>query len=630
MKKVIFLGMLASLALGACNNDDLTSGSGAESQKVFDGDVAYMTVRINDVGSLTRASAGDYAYGTTEEHTVTNAYFYFYDASGVFVSEAEVWDGGTDGSTPNVEFEGSTVIVLKGLTGTGYPNYVVTVLNRPAGFTPGETLDVMAAQLANAAAEGIQDNNGNFVMSTSSYIANANGATDSRRAYFATPVTEDDFFSEPIDMDEVNPVDIYVERLAAKVETGISQNLTNETITLSDGSILYKLTETIAGNDNEEDVTGEGDDTVGNGEGTQDVYIKITGWALNGTAKYSNIVKNIDAAWTESDLGFAWNVPTDYRSYWGKSFNYGLGWGSYPTSSEGAGTQDSDQDGTMLSDYLNYVSYNNLKNTFTTTTGTTTISGTPEYCAENTNTAGDASGVLQSKNSSAITNVLIAAEVCNEDGEGLDLVRYQGVLFTKTAYLQYVMSELTALGELNVYTALIDETTGETTYTHIDGSYIELVNAYDGYVTVGLVEDAFTDGTYYEKGTDNNGETVYTEISDPTEGAKTALADFNSNHPNVNAYTGGQMYYNIPIEHLNNNEGTETDESGNVIPIEANYGIVRNHWYQLTVTDIANLGKGVFDPDEVIIPNIEDEQYYYIGAQINILSWMLVSQEVTL
>ncbi len=63
------------------------------------------------------------------------------------------------------------------------------------------------------------------------------------------------------------------------------------------------------------------------------------------------------------------------------------------------------------------------------------------------------------------------------------------------------------------------------------------------------------------------------------------------------AYNGGLMYYNIPIEHLNNDEVVENG----TIP-EAKYGVVRNHHYVVTIDKLENIGKGIFDEGERIVP----------------------------
>ena len=61
------------------------------------------------------------------------------------------------------------------------------------------------------------------------------------------------------------------------------------------------------------------------------------------------------------------------------------------------------------------------------------------------------------------------------------------------------------------------------------------------------------------------------------------------------------------------------------------YGIVRNHHYVVTVNSLTKIGKGIFDPEEEIVPGKNDEKdTYYVGARINILSWKIVNQNVNL
>ena len=84
------------------------------------------------------------------------------------------------------------------------------------------------------------------------------------------------------------------------------------------------------------------------------------------------------------------------------------------------------------------------------------------------------------------------------------------------------------------------------------------------------------------------------------------------------------MYYNIPIEHLNN----DAAENGTVP--EAKYGVVRNHHYVVTIDKLEKIGKGIFDGNEKIVPGDPNDDTYYVGAKINILSWKIVSQNVAL
>ncbi len=93
-------------------------------------------------------------------------------------------------------------------------------------------------------------------------------------------------------------------------------------------------------------------------------------------------------------------------------------------------------------------------------------------------------------------------------------------------------------------------------------------------------------------------------------------------------YESGMMYYNIPIEHLRG--GTMSIATDGAVSVEeADYGVVRNHCYDLKINKIENLGVSVWDPAEPIVPNLETPSFY-VGASINILSWKVVNQNVEL
>jgi hypothetical protein len=87
------------------------------------------------------------------------------------------------------------------------------------------------------------------------------------------------------------------------------------------------------------------------------------------------------------------------------------------------------------------------------------------------------------------------------------------------------------------------------------------------------------------------------------------------------------MYYSIPIEHFS--DPIWDKDHSTVAFKEGDFGVVRNHWYQVTVTDILKVGNGVFDVDEPIVPSY-DPSTYYLAAELNILAWKIVTQSVTL
>ncbi|WP_341463345.1 Mfa1 family fimbria major subunit [Alistipes indistinctus] len=576
MKMNKLLGLLVCTALCACSNDE----SGIipnDTPNVFTGDKAYIKVRLADAGTLTRAQEGDFEYGTNEQ-SIKNASFYFYDADGVFVTQGDVWtDGSASTTTPagNIEFASNNIVVLKGLDKKSYPRYMVTVLNKPTGFVHGKTLDEMQTVLADNNAEGIYypatTNNvttNYFTMSTTSYTET------NREKHFVTEVNEGNISLEPMtDASAIaNTVTVYVERLAAKVTLKVSDNLPK------DANGRYPIKITVAGENNS---AGSGDIA------SEDLYVELLGWKLNATAKKSFMVKNIDAAWMDNDLGFTWNRPTDRRSHWGKSFNYGFS--GYPENAAGVPAN---------SEYLNYVDLEN---------GLTALEN-PAYCAENTNT----NTIVTANFPTGVTSILLKAKVCDANGNALDLVRYNGLLFKQDSFLEYVLNVLQTRNQLDVWYANGTDEEGNARYTQIGKEYVKLEHVGDGKVKVVFTNEHGT-SLYAEDGSNCSDQTI-TALND----------DLASASADAIAYNGGLMYYNIPVEHLNNGDVAENG----TIP-EAKYGVVRNHHYVVTIDKLEKIGRGIFDGNEKIVPG-DDPDAYYVGAKINILSWKIVSQNVEL
>ena len=71
-------------------------------------------------------------------------------------------------------------------------------------------------------------------------------------------------------------------------------------------------------------------------------------------------------------------------------------------------------------------------------------------------------------------------------------------------------------------------------------------------------------------------------------------------------------YYYLDIEHL----GTGV----------AQYGLVRNHLYDYTLTNVSGLGTPIFDGNQIVIPEKPEGEETYISAKLNIQAWRVVSQ----
>jgi hypothetical protein len=146
-------------------------------------------------------------------------------------------------------------------------------------------------------------------------------------------------------------------------------------------------------------------------------------------------------------------------------------------------------------------------------------------------------------------------------------------------------------------------------------------------------------------------------------------------------YKDGYMYYYATIRHLSTNKPVADKDvkyNNNIKYSEGYYGVVRNHWYDVTISgfgpdptdpddpnhfdenykkeedgdptnpddfddpgdgdqgedepDVPNVdpGHGIEDPDEPIVPNPDKDSDYYLGANINILAWRLVTMDAKL
>lgn len=594
MKKFYLLGALAmGMAFASCSNEE--EFVGPEKPTFADG-TAYLKVNIADANATRGIDAG-FEYGSADEHKVTSADFYFYDANGAYVTKANVWAGGDDNlnrPTQSIEYFGKNIVVLKGVTQNTFPKYVVTVLNQPAGFEPAENLKEMEAVLVNTINRVDGDKVSNFVMTTTSYfdvnesgnlVDGSIGSGDNKQpVYFATEVSSDNFVDNPGALDETKVLDIYVERLAAKIRVDVDESVL---VPVAGQAHTYEMQVTVAGGDN----TAEDGSNIG----AEKIRVKFDGWGLNATAKESHVVKNISSAWTNELLGFDWNDNDNYRSYWGTSTVYDL---AYPT----------DADGQDVKNYKDQLNYNTLAKM-------TVAFGANAYCAENTNTADKLQDNLSRVATSVLVNATVLFPVYGEDGTvtgwaAQDLVRVNGVLFKEAEYIKYVLNNLKTLGLLNYYKKTTEGK--NTVYTQLSEADVIIKNNGAGMVQLTL---AGTDEWYAKNGED------YTESPVETTALENAFADRQGN-----AYKGGKMFYTIPIQHQNNPEKPNVKE-----PKEGEYGVVRNHYYKLTINSLNNLGKGVYDPDsEEIIPDPNDENNYQVGVKINILSWKVVDQTVGL
>lgn len=583
--KSLFLTTAAAMAFAACSSDEPSNG-GNNGNTTDEGATMYLTVNITDANAMGRATDGGLVPGDPKEHVVNTAHFFFFDKNQMFVTEASVWNGGNSGDFEdhNVEFQSNNVLVLKNLTQKNLPKYLVTVLNASPELlsyireTPRKMAEVRNFQTN-------WQNGSSFVMSTSSFNDGETAFPNQYEAgvYYANLLQEKNLKTEPI-TDVKNAEDvvkIYVERLAAKF-----------TLQLPDNKTVFPVDVTIAGNENDNSNETE--------VGATRVWVKIENFGVTGTEPTSFLGKNLDEL---SGLWNTWNIAQLHRSYWGKSVNY--------------------DDKNFK---LNYA-------TFPTVTGVITD---PVYSNETTadyTVIRNASNVLTP---SRVTNVVIKAHIFAEEAceNELDLILFSGVYYKKDQFVKYILNRLNATNQLNYYilknsssTPIEGGTVNRDDFTQVSAKNVKIVKDTEFGTGVVKLASALGENTQLYALSDNKATAV------ATADFEAALNSYFFNE-NPTAYTGGASVYYVPVEHLlgknagfNNNNDYTVTENGQ-------YGVVRNHWYQIEVGKVFRLGQGVFDPSEgsteELIPDNPSKETFGMAANINILSWKVVKQSVDL
>lgn len=478
INKLLQAILLPTLLTGfsACNPTDNTLENAPSMVEIEEGN--YISVRFHIIGnSYTRGTDTGFSDGTEQEMAISQIVLTFYDEGGNYLSC----------STLSKEDVGGDLIVVATHT-TQQPRKMLAWANLDNAATTLSGLSFDEAITKTCATDGYQDTNGNFVMTTSSYIKEGKIVYGVEIDKTNTVFSEDDILEAPA-------VDVYLERLAAKIQ--INKN----------DSIIANL-------------------PTYNNKG---VSFEVKGIALNGTNKSAFYVKNIaDYGFSSQQWYTEWNVPSMHRSYWSTDPNY----------LEGSSNLNS----------YNYRTYNEIAQNEELT----------EYCLENT--SGDATFNIQNA-----THVLVVGQYKLEGvKKGTNLYLYNGKLMTAKNYKEIVRSKYQYFQKSgDKYVAMTD-----TLYTikrngvmGNDASNVKIALKLDDKEEVFKI----VDGAYSPLTVAKANE----ELAKENDAIK---------------YGQGKCYYAAPIQHLG--------KDGQV----GQYGVVRNHIYQITITSINSFGAGIWDP----------------------------------
>ena len=557
--------MLACTALVGCtNNDDIVNNN--ESNDGLKNFVTKVSVNFPDINNNSRAVFNN---GDPMEYNVESIVVKFYDANKTYLG-----DGTTGTWTTNTN--GNTVTRTADVTfrSVSQPYYAVAFVNDPT--TPNDLQQKTIAemkevkftdsQISIATAANLAD--GKFFMTNSSYVDGGEIVQEVNVSESTLEILgEDDFNTVKASAayQGLPAADIYVERVVAKVNLGVNlgNSGTNQLVDGEEG--LYKLKYV---------------DTGGNEKDKFSNYaIKVVGWGLNATNKNFYALKKIEKNW-----GTAWYGTG--RSFWAIDDNYSTGTylsdASFIDVTEGTTELTDDREASLS---LNYYTLDEIAGTL----------DAPQYCYENTTDAGE-------KAKAAFTHVVLKAQYYEENTTTHKWAPVAGTDYiyriNQTIYNATSMKTLVANVLMSKYDffASTDATTPMDAAEVVNKVNLDVdANDVNAVASINLAE-----GVVAKK---KDGTTA--NIEDWTE-------EFNGGK--IIGYKGGFCYYTIPIKHFDVDEGQL-----------GHYGVVRNHWYDLSVTSIAGFGEpGSSDP---IIPEDEEElKDWIVKCNININAWSKVTQ----
>ena len=580
MKKYLFIA-LALLGMASCAKDDLNGGNKPQHNGEIEESYIAINLMAADVDSraqdLDNEKDGGYEDGTPEERAVNTAHFFFFDENGnpfnvVGNPEANAPGGGknhlqlaigntTGQNAPNVSDIKEAVLILNTYKGV-YPKQVVAVLNWAPAPDTAYSLDALHKELA-----AIGNDTNGYVMSNSVYMV---GEGAEKEMIDAVKITEDHIKKEA-GLAKANPIDIYVERIAAKVCV-TTQGGANSMFKVTDDDSMLKP---VGGSD-------------------KHVYMNVLGWELFNEYATSNLIKNIDISWTAENLGLTWNDSPYYRCYWATSqstvINDQFTW-KYAKDSVPAST------------------YNGIPSVYGYPVGGHT------YCGENTN-----SETLRTK-------LILKGQLMEQTGEDtykeLEIASwfgndYAGEADLKTAVVNSLKYTLLYKVDGDTYSSI-----GVDDIVCVEGEELQDVNSKIKAYQVGFqlsdVVGKGNDRLWYLYSPDGQHKPLgnIDDLADVTAETNEYLA--NNVEPAL-LYKSGQTYYIVDIEHL----GKEKTKP-------AYYGVVRNHVYQIDINSIKGFGSPIYSGLDFIVDQPEYPIEYedsYVAARINVLSWKIVKQTV--
>lgn len=578
IKHFFGLAVIAAMTASCSSNNELVNGGNGSGEN--ETGVGYASFSINlPTTSGTRAD-GDPTFedGNTDEYKVNDATLLIFkkgttaaEGDYTFVESAELGSM-APWQKPNPDETGVTTHAkitakLESVNKTDN-NFALVLLNNGTGTNVKVAMpsvgEKFSAWNANTTANFAKPENG-FYMANAPLFKDNNVTT-------LVPIESTKIYPTEEEAAKNAATDIYVERGLAKV-------------TLGEGTTTAKPV-------------------------TSDTYqgdkVTISNWALDVTNKKAFPIHNVDGLNEDENYADIWsnttttsptnnattqrfvdNIATDAkRVYWGKDPNYDKD-NLCTDNSEGKTAREAE---------FNYVANADVA----------TAPNKPLYCLENTFN-------LANMKQGQTTRIVFKAT-------------YKPASLPEGEKTFYKIGKNTAIWRKadlvkEIKAAVASVFSGVTT----DKISVNL-DAEDNKITAA--------GTHYIKAVNITVKTSETETATITDenitAINTQLGLNETKKVGISTYAGGESYYIARIKHFGDvlTPWSSGDYGTNDLAYLGRYGILRNNWYELTVSSVS--GPGYPSVPEVKPNTPDDENDKYISVSVKILKWAKRTQNVKL
>lgn len=559
-----------ALMMTACASDKEEIGGGTKPGS----DPQYLAVNIVNVGATptTRANA-DYENGTEAESKINKVRFYFFNGDGSPYLIKNPGVEGVTGGDPKNWLDASPTDDTSNPAPSPVEKITQTVLviNGIQSAAPAAIVAVVNPGTVDAA----KIQSGETMRLSELRYSTVGSKFYEKNA--TTGAVSDFVMSNSV---YVNAGEDVCASLVAGHVTTSEKTAREKPVDLYVERVVAKVTADVdktafkLGNGTDWDAKKYGTITPVGQSGDYDVYAVIDGWGLANENGKAEVEKQVKKTWTDGNLGFSpWTTSDYHRCFWETSVAFD------PVA---GGNQPVNPKFNQLKAQMQDVLY--------------TLPNTPD------------SKVTNLKDND-LTKFAVAATLRYKDADNnwhnAEICRYNGVSILGIDNLKRQV----ALTFSQYYTS-----TDATNYTQLskdDINFKEPNGTMQQYrVTPTLADDPAGTKKYYTKTTTGTTPT-FTEVDKAT-----VLGAIEADKAEIRK--DGRAYYYVPIKHLG---GT-----GEL----AEYGIVRNHFYKITLSGITGFGTPVYDPEKVVDPIVPTYEDTYLAARVQVLQWRVVNQNASL